>query len=163
MLKDEVPAPSAQTRTVNTNDHPSPAGPSCRFDHVGMMVPDIDKGVDWYVDHLGFTIQDRWSNPDVQMEWAHLKLGDFTLELVTRPGLDVPDQGRSGYHHLAITVSDCATTVAALVARGVTVMTQPSYFDRHDMDWSFIQDFLGNVIEIISYRNPEIEASTQRA
>jgi catechol 2,3-dioxygenase-like lactoylglutathione lyase family enzyme len=120
-----------------------------------MMVPNMDQGVDWYIDNLGFVLKDRWSNPDAGMEWAHLELGSFTLELVTRPGLDTPAPGTAGYHHLAITVSDCAVTVAALEERGVTVMFQPAYFDRLDMDWSFVQDFLGNVIEIVSYRNAE--------
>jgi methylmalonyl-CoA/ethylmalonyl-CoA epimerase len=143
MLNDEVQTGQA------------PTGPSARVDHVGVMVPDLDEGVNWYVANLGFLLHDRWSNPDAGMEWAHLKLGDFTLELVSRPGLEAHTPGAAGYHHLAITVSDCAATVAALEARGVTVMFQPAYFDRHDMDWSFVQDFLGNVIEIVSYRNPE--------
>ncbi|MDR6417613.1 VOC family protein [Pseudarthrobacter sulfonivorans] len=159
MLNDEVPSIGADATPDSTTGHRVPMGPSPRVEHVGMMVPHLDEGVDWYVDNLGFTLQDRWSNPDAGMEWAHLKLGDFMLELVTMPGLEDLKQGRAGYHHLAIRVSDCAATVAALEARGVTVMFQPSYFDRHDMDWSFIQDFLGNVIEIVSYRNSDNKAS----
>ena len=117
MLNDEVPGTGAQATTVTARNDPAPTGVSARVDHIGMMVPNMDQGVDWYVDNLGFVLRDRWSNPGAGMEWAHLKLGDFTLELVTRPGLDAPVPGTAGYDHLAITVSDCAATVAALEAR----------------------------------------------
>jgi len=39
-----------------------------------------------------------------------------------------------------------------LEATGVPVMFAPSYFERHDMDWAFVTDHLGNVFEIVSYR-----------
>jgi catechol 2,3-dioxygenase-like lactoylglutathione lyase family enzyme len=148
----------ASTIDANVNSAPAKAGPAKalslpRVDHVGMMVPDLDQGIGWYFHKLGFTVSDRWANPDAGMEWAHLTLGDFTLELVSRPELAAPAKGAAGYHHLAITVDDCHATVTALEASGVTVVMPPSYFDRHHMDWSFIEDFLGNVIEIVSYRN----------
>jgi catechol 2,3-dioxygenase-like lactoylglutathione lyase family enzyme len=154
MLNGETSIIDAKETTTPVTTGQAPIRFLPRVDHVGMMVPDLDQGVEWYVGNLGFTLHDRWANPDAGMEWAHLGLGDFMLELVTRPGLDAPAKGTAGYHHLAITVEDCQETVTALEARGVTVMFPPSYFDRHHMDWSFIQDFLGNVIEIISYRNP---------
>lgn len=158
MLNGEASIIDADVTTDPAKAGSAPTVPLPRVDHVGMMVPDIDEGVAWYVDNLGFTLHDRWANPEAGMEWAHLTLGNFTLELVTRPGLEAPAKGAAGYHHLAITVNDCKATVAALEARGVTVVMPPSYFDRHDMDWSFIQDFLGNVIEIVSYRNPVTQA-----
>jgi hypothetical protein len=42
------------------------------------------------------------------------------------------------------------------VTSGATVVFAPSYFDRHDMDWSFVQDPFGNILELVSYRNPPI-------
>jgi catechol 2,3-dioxygenase-like lactoylglutathione lyase family enzyme len=154
MLNGEASTFDAKESTAPaTAGHP-PALSQPRVDHVGIMVPDLDQGVEWYVGNLGFTLQDRWANPGAGMEWAHLVLGDFMLELVTRPGLVAPASGTAGYHHLAITVDDCHATVTALEARGVAVMFQPSYFERHHMDWSFIQDLFGNVIELISYRTP---------
>lgn len=122
-----------------------------RLDHVGIMVPELDEGVRWYTETLGFSVKDRWANEEAGMEWAHLALGDLVIELVKRPGLTDADGAAFGYHHLAITVDDCEATVAALAERGVTVMFAPSYFDRHDMTWAFVQDYLGNVIEILSY------------
>jgi catechol 2,3-dioxygenase-like lactoylglutathione lyase family enzyme len=154
MLNGEASVFDANETTAPATPGSAPARSLPCVDHVGMMVPDLDQGVDWYVEHLGFTLHDRWANPGAGMEWAHLRLGDFRLELVARPGLVAPATGSAGYHHLAITVDNCTATVTALEARGVAVVFQPSYFDRHHMDWSFIQDLFGNVIEIISYRTP---------
>lgn len=122
-----------------------------RLDHVGIMVPDMDAGVAWYRDVLGCVVRDEWGDEESGMRWAHLDLSGIPLELVYRPGLE-PRGATEGYHHIAVRVDDCAATVAALEARGVAVMFPPSHFDRHDMDWAFVTDLFGNVIEILSYR-----------
>ena len=128
----------------------TPSGAPLSLDHVSMMVPDIGAGVAWYQDKLGAELLDRWDNPDIGMEWAKLALGDFILELVTRPGLS-PDAVRGyGYHHLAITVPDCDALVDELQAKGVELMSPPRDFDRHSTRWSFVKDNFGNIIEIVS-------------
>lgn len=123
------------------------------LDHVGVMVPDMDEGIRWYETFLGFELRDRWANEQLGMEWAHLVLAGSTLELVKRPGLEQAAPGAAGYHHIALVVEDCEATVRDLESRGVSVMFPPSYFDRHDMDWAFITDAFGNVLEILSYRS----------
>ncbi|BDZ46171.1 VOC family protein [Naasia aerilata] len=124
------------------------------LDHVGVMVPDLDAGIRWYETVLGMHLRDRWANENVGMEWAHLSLGALTVELVKRPGLTPPsDVPAAGYHHLALCVEDCAATVERLQASGVEVLFSTSHFDRHDMDWAFVEDGFGNVIEILSYRS----------
>jgi len=128
------------------------AGTRVNLDHVGIMVPDMNEAVAWYTSKLGFALRDRWANDAIGMEWAHLELGNFVIEFVTRPGLTAPTESAFGIHHIAIEVDDCATTVAMLEATGVPVMFAPSYFERHDMDWAFVTDHLGNVFEIVSYR-----------
>jgi methylmalonyl-CoA/ethylmalonyl-CoA epimerase len=127
------------------------------LDHVGVMVPDMDEGIRWYETFLGFQLRDRWANEELGMEWAHLVLAGSTLELVKRPGLQAASAGAGGYHHIALVVEDCEATVQDLAARGVGVMFPPSYFDRHDMDWAFVTDVFGNVIEILSYRSRPLD------
>ena len=122
------------------------------MDHVAMMVADIDEAVAWYVEALGFKIADRWANAESAMAWAHLELNGIRIELVQRAGLAPRDAAGSGYHHLALVVADCTDAVNALVTAGATVVFAPSYFDRHDMDWSFVQDPFGNILELVSYR-----------
>jgi glyoxylase I family protein len=120
------------------------------MNHFGLMVPDIAEGVRWYTDTLGFQLTDQWANEQIGMEWAHLGLGDFCLELVKRPGLSPATPGRQGYHHVAFTVDSCDETVEALRARGVEIMSEPQDFGRHAIRWAFVRDYLGNILEIIS-------------
>jgi methylmalonyl-CoA/ethylmalonyl-CoA epimerase len=123
-----------------------------RLDHVGLMVSDMDAALAWYQEVLGATLRDTWANDENGMRWSHLDLGPLVLELVLRPGLEPRSPSAAGFHHIAIEVEDCAAAVADLEARGVSVMFPPSHFDRHDMDWAFVTDPFGNVLEILSYR-----------
>lgn len=125
-----------------------------RVDHVGVMVTDIEAVVTWYAETLGFTVKDRWANPEAGMAWAHLELHGARLEFVERQGLVPQDPTASGYHHIALVVPDCAQALDAVVNAGATVVFAPMYFDRHDMDWSFVRDPFGQVLELVSYRNP---------
>jgi catechol 2,3-dioxygenase-like lactoylglutathione lyase family enzyme len=125
-----------------------------RLDHVGVMVTDIDAAVDWYVETFGFDVADRWADRESGMAWAHLELDGMRVEFVQRAGLERPDQSASGYHHIALVVVDCAEAVIHVVRAGAEVVFAPSYFHRHDMDWSFVRDPFGNILELISYRNP---------
>lgn len=127
-----------------------------RLSHVGVMVPAIDPAVDWYSRHLGFTLEDRWAEEEAGMEWAHLRLGDLVIEFVRMPDLIERPENARGYHHLALTVPDCREFVAELARDGVEIVFPPQHFPRHDMDWAFIADRLGNVIEIVSYPDPAI-------
>jgi len=123
-----------------------------RLDHVGLMVADMDAALAWYGDVLGCSVKDAWANDETGMRWAHISYGEVPIELVFRPGLEPKSPAAAGYHHIAVQVDDCVASVAELEARGVNVVFPPSYFERHDMDWAFIADPFGNVIELLSYR-----------
>lgn len=127
---------------------------AARLDHIGVMVADIDAVVEWYTRSLGMQVHDRWENDEIGMKWAHLSLGELTIEFVQRPGLDPAAPSAAGYHHLALAVDDAAEATRALDAAGAHVVFEPSYFERHDMDWAFVQDPFGNTIEVVSYRSP---------
>src|SRR4051794_24324386 len=92
------------------------------LDHIALMVPDLQEGIDWYLAKFGAQVVDRWDNPDIGMEWAHLAIGNFTLELVKRNELTEKVQGAWGYHHVALTVEDCDEAVRRLEEAGVTVV-----------------------------------------
>src|SRR6185436_2430217 len=106
------------------------------FDHVSLAVPDLDPGIAWYGEKFGARLVDRWADAEKGMEWAHLDLGSFMIELVRMPNLPAQSiERRFGYHHLAITVPDCDALVAKLQAQGVTVMFPPSDFASHQTRW----------------------------
>jgi len=145
--------------------HPVGAGAAARpvelirVDHVGIMVSDIDPAVEWYVNALGLSVQDRWEDAPSGMAWAHLQAGTIRLEIVQRPGLNAPTPGASGIHHIAIVVDDCAAATADLVEHGGEEVMPASHFERHDMDWSFVRDPFGSILEIVSYRSTDVPAA----
>jgi catechol 2,3-dioxygenase-like lactoylglutathione lyase family enzyme len=120
------------------------------LNHIAIMVPEMEPGVAWYQEKFGASVLDRWDNPETGMEWAHLSIGDFVLELVQMPNFN-PAPGRTyGLHHIGLTVDDCDAFVGKLKAAGVEVWREPSDFERHAIRWAFVKDYLGNVLEIIS-------------
>lgn len=123
-----------------------------KLDHVAIMVPDVDEGVDWYREMFDAGIIDRWENPEAGMKWAHLSIGDFVLELVQMPALEEKSARIYAYHHIALRVEDCDSLTAELQGRGVEVLVPPNDFDRHNTRWCFVKDYQGNTIELISDR-----------
>lgn len=126
---------------------------SITFDHIGIMVADIDAAVEWYATHLGLEVRDRWQNDEIGMKWAHLTRDALTIEFVERLGLTEASASAGGFHHLALVVDSAERVTRLLEQAGANVVFEPSYFDRHDMDWSFVQDPFGNVLELVSYRS----------
>ena len=122
------------------------------LDHVGVMTTDIDAAVSWYAEVFGGDIEDRWADPSSGMSWAHVRLGGLRVEFVQRPS-SATGTGGTGLHHLALAVPDLPDAVERVVAAGGAAMTPPAYFERHDMDWCFVTDPFGNVIEFLTYRD----------
>ena len=46
-----------------------------RMDHVGVMVPDIDRAVEWYAATLGLAVIDRWEDRDTRWRGPISKRG----------------------------------------------------------------------------------------
>jgi catechol 2,3-dioxygenase-like lactoylglutathione lyase family enzyme len=99
--------------------------PSVRgIDHVGYNVPDLDMGIAFFTDVLGFTLLERGGRA------AMLEFGNTLVELLqfqptgtewSQPGLE-----DSGGYHLALTVDDRDAAVAYLSAQpGVRLLRQP--------------------------------------
>jgi predicted enzyme related to lactoylglutathione lyase len=132
-----LPGDPARTRNYGLN-------------HVAIMVPEMDPGVAWYQENFGATVIDRWNEPSNGMEWTHLSIGDFVLELVQMPNFSKTPGRIYGLHHIGINVPDCDAAVSRLAHGGAEIMRSPSHFDRHAIRWAFVKDYLGNVLEIIS-------------
>jgi catechol 2,3-dioxygenase-like lactoylglutathione lyase family enzyme len=124
-----------------------------RVDHAGIMVRNLDPVIDWYVRVLNASVIDRWKDADAGMAWAHLDIASFRIEFVQMPDLDEGESLTLGLHHIAVVVSDCAVVADALVDAGGEMVLPPSYFERHDMDWAFVRDPFGNILEVVSYRD----------
>ncbi len=106
------------------------------FNHVALIVGDIDEALDFYGRLFDFTLRER------EADAAFIDLGDQFLALQKAPSRDfrAPDDGR----HVGLVVDDKETVRAALHANGIEPLPGP-FLDFLD-PW-------GNRIEIIGYRS----------
>lgn len=131
----------------------TPAGgiPTARgIDHVGYNVPDLDAGIAFFTDVLGFTLLERGGRT------AMLEFGTTLVELLqfqptgtdwTQPGLEV-----AGGYHLALTVDDRDAAVTYLSAQpGVRLLREPDALGN-GRQRAFLLTPWGATIQIITPR-----------
>jgi catechol 2,3-dioxygenase-like lactoylglutathione lyase family enzyme len=103
------------------------------FNHVALIVGDIDQALEFYGRLFEFTLRER------DTESAFIDLGDQFLALQKGPER-APNDG----HHFGLVVDDKETARQALIAAGITPLPGP-FLDFLD-PW-------GNRVEIIGYGN----------
>lgn len=93
---------------------------------VRYLVHDVDACVDFYVQHLGFTLDKRFGPP-----FAIVKRGDLVLWLsgprssAARPLPDGATPAPGGWNRLVIEVDDVPAMAARLAQAGVAVRSPP--------------------------------------
>lgn len=103
------------------------------FNHVALVVGDIDEALDFYGKLFDFTLRER------EADAAFIDLGDQFLAL-QKGAARTADDG----HHFGLVVDDKETARQAILAAGITPLPGP-FLDFLD-PW-------GNRIEIIGYAN----------
>ena len=103
------------------------------FNHVALIVGDIDEALAFYGRLFDFTLRER------DAESAFIDLGDQFLALQKGAG-----RTRDDGHHFGLVVDDKETARQALIAAGVEILPGP-FLDFLD-PW-------GNRVEIIGYGN----------
>lgn len=91
---------------------------STRMSHVGFMVPDLDKAVEFYTDVLGFKEVWRGGANPKKVTWVHLQVpeGEETIELMLYD--KDPTWNRMGsMNHICLEVKDIYQAQATLAAR----------------------------------------------
>lgn len=137
--------------------------------HIAIGVPDLEAGLAFYRDALGFAEVERSafsgrtpkveaaigiSEPSAQM--AMLRGGNAYIELwqyTTPPPADkTANPPDLGYPHFALEVKDIEAEHARLTAAGMTFVGPPVDFGESAAVYG--RDPFGNVIEIYEIRNP---------
>lgn len=124
------------------------------IDHVTMVVSDLERSRQFYVDVLGMQPTQR---PNFQFPGLWFQAGATQVHLIQRhersapPGLPLPPASATpgGVFHFAFIVDDCRTAVERLKAEGIHVRGGPSLRpDGYVQTWCHDPD--GHVVELFS-------------
>jgi methylmalonyl-CoA/ethylmalonyl-CoA epimerase len=112
-------------------------GGSCKLDHLGVAVPNLDRSIEFYRAVLGCDVSRRVSMPDQGIEVAMLPLANTRVELLAPIGRVSPlwnlledrtindfmaANPGGGLHHLCFVVADIEAAIAGLAQRGGRVL-----------------------------------------
>lgn len=81
--------------------------PGRKIDHVGIMVTDIEKSIEFYTKIVGFKLIDKIDHTNGVIKLAFLGFGEngeTELELIEGYNDSLPTEGK--VHHLAVTVDN---------------------------------------------------------
>ena len=100
------------------------------FDHVAITVKDIDKTIDWYVKHLGFSVKRTIENKERGIRIAFLEVADQAMleffgfidpeRVVEGPALKVEE---TGIKHISFFVDDLDSICRQLKSASVEFTT----------------------------------------
>ena len=123
------------------------------FTHVSVRTSDMDRSVNFYLEHLGMKLIRRREIPQNNAEIAFLgdEGSDFSLELTQYRDQERFEQAEYGnrlFDHLAFHVDDLRGLVDRIRRSGFTVTDPP--FELSPGRWlAFIEDPDGTLIELI--------------
>lgn len=117
--------------------------------HIAIIVSDYEKSKDFYVNKLGFTINNE-TYRDERQDWLlNLRVNNTTeLEIfgMKNPPARVTNPEAAGLRHLAFRVEDARKTAQELQKLGIEV--EPIRVDVGDKRFTFFKDPDGLPIEI---------------
>ncbi len=128
--------------------------------HGGVSLPDLDEGIAWYCEKLGFTLERRFPIPTIPAEIAIIVNGDARMELFHLPDATRMDDARRvpnedlrthGNKHVAFAIHDVISFGDELKARGVDVVWVHKFDHGANI---FIRDCAGNLIEFLEAPEP---------
>lgn len=144
---------SDSTWVANTDGSPLDA---ITADHVFIGVDNYDVIQRWYIEKLGFTVEQEWTVDELLgMKLAYLRKGDFRLEIIgddQGPRTPIPDNfgehlKSKGFQHLAFRVDSVDAVMTELAKRGINAFVPAASYENVGRRVSFIKDPEGNIIE----------------
>jgi catechol 2,3-dioxygenase-like lactoylglutathione lyase family enzyme len=148
--------------------------------HIGITVPDLDRGIAFYHGVLGLEFFDppspvfdepelaeRVGVPNAALRQVNLALGDSIVELIeyTAPQPPAPQPvvvNAIGAAHLAFRVEDIEAAKAELEAAGVEFLSEPNVVDEGVLAgwrWVYFRDPFGIVLELVEVAYHDEEAA----
>jgi lactoylglutathione lyase len=128
------------------------------FDHVGIVVSDLERYTRWYTNALDLTVELEWGWEQIDLCGVVLIHSDgWRLELTQRKGAQPSPRASNhadqhlllGVSHLCLQVHDIQRVFDKLVAAGATVLMEPQVAVDPDNMISYMHDPEGNLIELL--------------
>ena len=122
------------------------------FEHVNMVVSDLDKTLHFYVDLVGFKLKVRKQTPNGEVAFLETRGAQLEIfrpkEMPKTPARLVP-RTEAGIGHIALTVDDVETTYKRLSAAGVEFTEKPRLAINKEILYqvSFCKDPDGMLVE----------------
>jgi glyoxylase I family protein len=120
------------------------------IEHTAIASPDPGKLAQWYVDHLGFTI--NYQSASSSTTFVKAPNGSM-FEIIASEGTRAPQTRKDpGLRHVAIAVDDFDAACGKLKAAGVQFLEEPSASKGNRL--VFFKDLDGNFLHLIQREKP---------
>lgn len=120
------------------------------LEHAAIASPDPEKLAQWYVEHLGFSI--NYFSPATRTTFVRAPNGSM-FEIIASDGARPASTLRTpGLRHLAIAVDDFEADYQSLKAKGVQFLGEPEIKKGNSL--VFFTDLDGNILHLIQREKP---------
>ena len=114
-----------------------------RLDHVAVLVPDLQKALEFWQDQLGLALDHVETISSMQVKIAFLPLGESEIELVQPTSADSGlakylEKRGPGLHHICIEVEDIQEKLEELRGKGVRLIDQAPVMMEDGRQLAFI-------------------------
>ncbi|MGA2325096.1 MAG: VOC family protein [Bryobacteraceae bacterium] len=118
------------------------------IEHTAIASPDPERLAQWYVEHLGFSVNYRYAGN------LFVKAADGSMiEIIPSEGPRAPQTAKTpGLRHLAIDVEDFDAACQRLAAQGVEFFEPPKEVQGNRL--VFFNDADGNIVHLMRRAHP---------
>ncbi len=131
------------------------------IDHIGIMVNDIQKSVDFYTSVLGFSIATKIEMAEAGLSAVFIEKNGSKIELMEFRGKKVPKRSEAAKlklggnsipinDHITFSVENIESTVSELKEKGVVFDLEPMQLED-GIKLAYFKDPNGVPIELIEY------------
>ena len=127
-----------------------------KIEHVAFNVEDALSMGRWYVEHLGFTVKRRITEPP----WTHFLADDsgtVMIEIYSNPDAPLPDYRGTNplVLHVALVSRDVEADISRLKSAGATVGGETQYLKNGDC-LAMLRDPWGIAVQLVSRQEPMV-------
>ncbi|PLR75924.1 glyoxalase [Bacillus sp. V3-13] len=120
-----------------------------KFEHVGIMVKDLEQSIGFYKDVLGLDLLDRidHNDPSIKLAFLGIKESDqICVELVFGAKGNLPDEGK--VHHIAFTVDNIEDEIERLQSHEVIFIDEEITTLTNGAKYIFLKGPDGELLEL---------------